>query len=429
MNKLFKLKEHNVTFKSELTAGLTSFFAAVYIIIVNSSILSDAGMPMEGLIVATVLSSLIGTWLLSFMSNTPLVIMPGMGINALFTYTIIKSMGLAFSEGLAAVVIAGIIFSIVAFTKLSTIISDAIPQSLKEAITVGIGLFITFIGLQKSGLVVASETTLVSLGNLASPSIIAFFIILIITLYLFVKDVPGAFLISIIVGTLICFGFGLIDVSGLSFGSANLSSYKELFLNVSFSKISTSSFWIATFSLALVLIFENIGLIHGQVGMLNAEEKFKPALKATALSTIFCGLLGTSPSVSTVEGIAGIAAGGKTGLSSFITGLLFLLSLLFIPFIKIIPNAAIAPILIILGALMIKNIEHINFSDFTEGFPAFLIITLIPLTYSIVDGIAFGFISYPFVKLFAKKRNEISIPMYLVSLLFLVYFILHSINI
>lgn len=426
MNKLFKLKEHNVSFKGELTAGVTSFFAAVYIIIVNASILSDAGMPLEGLIIATVLASLFGTLLIAFMSNSPLVIMPGMGINALFTYTIVKSMGLTFNEALGAVFIAGIIFCIIAFTKLSSIIADSIPESLKEAITVGIGLFITFIGLQKGGLIVGSESTLVALGDLSSPAVLAFIITLVLTLFLFVKDIPGAFLISIISGTLICFSFDLVDLSSLSFSGIDLESYKSIFMGMSFAKISDSSFWIATFSLTLVLVFENIGLLHGQVnGMLKADEKFKPALKATAISTVLCGIFGTSPSVSTVEGTAGIAAGGRTGLASVITGLLFLASLLFIPFIKIIPDAAISPILIIIGGLMIQNISNINFKDFTEGFPAFLIIALIPLTYSIVDGIAFGFIAYPLMKLFKKEQKDVSMPMYIITLAFLIYFILH----
>ncbi|HCQ90724.1 MULTISPECIES: NCS2 family permease [unclassified Clostridium] len=430
MKKFFNLKEHQVSFKSEFTAGLTSFFAAVYIIVVNASILSDTGMPLEGQIVATVLASLVGCLLMAFISNSPLILMPGMGVNALFTYTIVKSIGLSYEQALAAVVMSGVLFSIVAFTKLSTIISKAIPESLKEAITVGIGLFITFIGLQKSGLIISDAKNLVALGSLNSPEVLAFLITLAITLFLFLRDIPGAFLISIIVGTLICFSFNIIDLTGINFGSIDISSYNKLFFSMDFSQISTLSFWIATFSLTLVLVFENIGLLHGQInGMLKSENKFSPALKATALSTLCCGLLGTSPSVSTVEGTAGITAGGKTGLTSLITGILFLVSLLFIPFIKIIPNAAISPILIIIGGLMIKNVENINFSDFTEGFPAFLTIVLIPLTYSIVDGIAFGFIAYPMMKFFKKEQKELSASMYIISLLFLAYFILHGINI
>lgn len=311
MKKFFNLKEHQVSFKNEFTAGLTSFFAAVYIIVVNASILSDTGMPLEGQIVATVLASLVGCLLMAFISNSPLILMPGMGVNALFTYTIVKSMGLSYEQALAAVVMSGILFSIVAFTKLSTIISKAIPESLKEAITVGIGLFITFIGLQKSGLIISDAKNLVALGSLNSPEVLAFLITLAIALFLFLREIPGAFLISIITGTLICFGFNIIDLTGINFGSIDISSYNKLFFSMDFSQISTLSFWIATFSLTLVLVFENIGLLHGQInGMLKSENKFNSALKATALSTLCCGLLGTSPSVSTVEGTAGITAGG-----------------------------------------------------------------------------------------------------------------------
>ncbi|SHK09373.1 putative MFS transporter, AGZA family, xanthine/uracil permease [Clostridium cavendishii DSM 21758] len=429
MKNLFKLKENNTNFKNELTAALTSFFASVYIIVVNASILSDAGMSIDAQIIATVLASLVGCLLIAFISNTPLIIMPGMGVNALFTYTIVRAMGLNYHQALAAVVIAGLLFSVIALTPLANILSNSIPHSLKEAITVGIGLFITFIGLQKAGLIVSSSSTLVGLGKLTDPHVLAFLITMVITLFLFLKDVPGAFLISIFLGTLISIMFGIVNLSSLKFGLPNFSGYNDLFFAMDFGKISTIPFWVATFSLTLVLVFENIGLLHGQVaGMLKQPEKINKSLIATALSTIGCGLLGTSPSVSTVEGAAGIAAGGKTGLTSFLTGLLFLVSLFFIPLITIIPSAAISPILVIIGGLMMKNIVNINFEDFSESFPAFLTIVLIPLTYSIVDGIAFGFIAYPLAKLFTKKYKEVSLPMYIVSIIFLTYFILHGLN-
>ncbi|MBZ9634887.1 NCS2 family permease [Clostridium sp. FP1] len=429
MEKIFKLKKNNTNFKTEFTAALTSFFASVYIIVVNASILSDTGMPMDAQIIATVLASLVGCLLVAFISNTPLIIMPGMGVNALFTYTIVRAMGLNYHEALASVLIAGFLFSVVALTQLSEILSTSIPNSLKEAITVGIGLFITFIGLQKGGLIVSSSTTLVQLGKLTDPHVLAFLITMIITLCLFLKDIPGAFLISIFLGTITSIAFGIVDLGAIKFGLPNFSAYNDLFFTMNFGKIGTIPFWVATFSLTLVLVFENIGLLHGQVGgMLKQPEKINKALRATAFSTVFCGLLGTSPSVSTVEGAAGIAAGGKTGLTSFLTGLLFLISLFFIPIITIIPNAAISPILIIIGGLMIKNIINIDFEDFSESFPAFLIITLIPLTYSIVDGIAFGFIVYPLAKIFAKKHKEVSLTMYLVSLIFLIYFVLRGLS-
>lgn len=428
MDKLFKLKEHKTNFKTELVAGLTSFFAAVYIIVVNASILSDGGKSQEPLIIATVLASFVGCLLVSFMSNTPLVIMPGMGINALFTYTIVLSMGLSFNQALASVVMAGILFLIVAITPLSKILDTSIPNSLKESITIGIGLFITFLGFQKGGLIISDPSTMVKIGSLSDPRVIFFIAMFLLTVILFAKNIPGGFLISIVIGTIAAILLNLVDTTGLKFSLPNFNEYKGILFNIDLSAFFTIPFWISTFSLTLVLIFENIGLLHGQInGLLKAPEKQSKALNAIAISTITCGLFGTSPSVSTVEGAAGIAAGGKTGLTSLISGLLLLISLLFIPFINLIPNEVIAPILIIIGSLMIKGIVNIDFNDISEAIPSFLIIVLIPLTFSIVDGIAFGFISYTIMKLITKKKDQLSIVMYIISFVFIVYFILHSI--
>lgn len=428
MEKLFKLKENETNFKTELIAGLTSFFAAVYIIVVNASILSDGGVPQEPLIIATILASFGGCMLIAFLSNTPLIIMPGMGINALFTYTIVLGIGLSFNQALASVFMAGILFFIVAVTPLSKILDKSIPNSLKESITIGIGLFITFLGLQKGGLIISDPSTIVKIGSLGDPRVLFFIFMLVLTIVLFAKNVPGNFLISIVVGTVVSIVLGFVDVSNLSFGMPNFGEYKEVFFNMDFSQFLSIPFWIATFSLTLVLVFENIGLLHGQLnGLIKVPHKQNKALRAISISTITCGLLGTSPTVSTVEGSAGITAGGKTGLTSLICGVLFLVSLLFIPFISLIPGEVIAPILIIIGSLMIKGIVNINFEDVSEAIPNFLIIVLIPLTFSIVDGIAFGFIAYTFMKLITKKRKEISPAMYTISLVFIAYFILHNI--
>lgn len=427
MNNLFKLKEHNSNLRIELMAGLTSFFAAVYIVVVNASILSDGGKSMQPLIIATVLASVVGCLLVAFISNTPLIIMPGMGINALFTYTIVQTMGLSFDQALGAVLIAGILFTIVALTPLSRLLNEGIPTSLKTAITVGIGLFITFLGLQKAGIVVGDKSTLVKLGDLSSPHILVFVLTLIVMLILFIKNVPGNFLIGIIFGTILSIVLGVSSFSGSAFAIPSFKEYGSVFMHLNFSSIGSVNFWVATISLTLVLIFENIGLLHGQVnGMLKAPEKNKKALSAIALSTITCGIFGTSPSVSTVEGQSGIVAGGKTGLTSIFAALFIFLSLFFIPLITLIPNEAIAPILIIIGSLMMSHIKDIDFNDFSEAFPAFIILILIPLTYSIVDGMAFGFILYPITKIASKKWRDIPIPTYVVAVIFLAYFLMNS---
>ncbi|MFK9093962.1 NCS2 family permease [Bacillus salipaludis] len=429
MRGVFKLKQHGTSIKKEVIAGLTSFFSIIYIIAVNGNILKDAGIPLEAGIIATVLSSLIGCLLVAFMANAPLILVPGMGINALFTYTIVGSMGLNYMEALAAVIVSGILFVIVAFTKLSGILANAIPSSLKESISVGIGLFIAFIGLQKSGIIIENPTNFVALGNLSSPIVLASIINLILTLFLFLKKVPGNFLISIIAGTIISYFFGIVHFSGMDTSFISFGDYKNVFLSSDFGKMATIPFWTAAFSLVLVLVFENIGLLHSQVnGMLQAPEKNGKSLKAVSISTIVCGFFGTSPAVSTVETAAGITAGGRTGLTSVVTGLLMLASLFFMPFIKLVPNTAIAPILIIIGGLMLTNITNIDFTDFTEAFPAFLVIIMIPLTYSIVDGIAFGFIAYPLVKLFTNKQKQLTVSMFIISILFLTNFLLHSVG-
>ena len=429
MKGVFKLKQHETTIRKEVIAGLTSFFSIVYILAVNGKILEDAGIPLEAGIIATVLSSFIGCLLVAFIANAPLILVPGMGINALFTFTIVGSLGLDYKEALGAVVLSGILFVIVAFTKLHSILTKAIPDSLKESISVGIGLFIAFIGLHKSGIVVGNPTNFVSLGELSSPIVLASIINLIIALFLFLKKVPGNFLITIILGTMVSYFFGLVDFKGMDTSFISFESYKDVFFSSHFGKWSFISFWSAVFSLVLVLVFENIGLVHSQVnGMLQAPEKSGKSLKAISISTIVCGLLGTSPAVSTVETAAGITTGGRTGLTSVVTGSLLLLSLFFMPFIKLVPETAITPILIIIGGLMMKNVVNIDFTDFTEAFPAFLVIIMIPLTYSIVDGIAFGFIAYPLVKVFSNKSKQITVSSVVISLLFFMNFLLHAVG-
>ena len=424
MNKLFKLKEHNVTFKGEALAALTSFFASIYIIIVNASILSDGGISVEPLIISTVFASVSGCLIAAFISNAPLIVMPGMGINALLTYTIVNTLGLTFFEALAAIFVAGILFAIIAVTPIAKILMEAIPHHLKESITIGIGLFIAFLGLQKSGLVVNSESSLVQLGNISDSNVILFFVIMIVTLVLFLKNVRGAFLISIIFGTALAALCGIVDIKGIEYTLPDFNGYREIFFKLDFGMLFNVKFWISTFSLTLILVFENIGILHAQTGkILNAPEKASKSLVAVSLATISCSLLGCSPPVSTVEGNAGMEDGGRTGLISVLCGLLFLMSLFFIPYISIIPNSTIAPILIILGCLMVKDLKNLNYDDFSEFFPCFAVIITIPLTYSIIDGIAIGFILYPLCKIFTKKYKEVKLPMYICGLIFLIYFI------
>ncbi|MFD2369003.1 NCS2 family permease [Brevibacillus sp. GCM10020057] len=422
MEKWFHLRAEGTTVKREILAGFISFVTIVYIVAVNASILQDAGIPMEAGILATVLSAFAGSLLMAFWANAPIILVPGMGINALFTYTLCQSMGLSWQAALGAVFLSGLIFAAIAFSRAATVLSNAIPASLKEAITVGIGLFLTFIGLQKGGLIVTNPSTFVALGELSSPEVIVTLATLVITLILFVRNVPGSFLIGIAAGTGLGFWFGIVEPG--SGGAFSFAAYGQVLAGFSLAEMWTVPFWIATFSLAMVIVFENIGLTHGHTAMAGQPHKFRRSLQANALSAALSGVLGTSPTVATVESAAGIAAGGRTGLTALVTGTLLLGSLGMIPLVKLIPDGAIAPVLIIIGALMLQNVQNINLTDFSEGFPAFLIIAIIPLSYSIVDGIAFGFVAYPLLKLVLGKRREVPALLYVIAGLFLLNLVL-----
>ncbi len=423
MQKFFKLNEYGTTFGKEFSAGLISYITVVYIIIVNATILAGAGIPLEAGIIATILASFAGCLAIGLWSNTPILLIPGMGLNAMFTYTIVQSGGFTWQEALAMVFAAGLIFVAVAFTPLARIITSSIPDSLKEAISVGIGLLLILIGFDNSGIIITSDHTLLAIGDLSSPVVLTTFVGLIITVILFAKNVPGNLLLSIIItgGLAIVFGGGATE--GFQYTAPALGEYLGVFGQISWAQSGNILFWLTTMSLAMVLIFENIGLIHGHAKQYGRPESAPKALQATAVSVLGSGLFGTSPTVASVESAAGITAGGRTGLTSIVTGFLFLASLLFIPFIKMIPASAVSPVLILIGVLMLRNIVNIPLDDLAESFPALLIIVLIPLTFSIAEGMAIGFILYPIIKMLMGKGKEIHPAMYMIALLFLSNFI------
>ncbi|KGR89684.1 permease [Ureibacillus massiliensis 4400831 = CIP 108448 = CCUG 49529] len=422
-NKLFQLEQNETTMKREVLAGVVGFFTIVYIIVVNSLILSEAGIPLEAAMVATIVSSVVGCLMMGFWANVPILLVPGMGINALFSYTIVQSMGMSWQEALAVVFVSGIIFMVIAFSRFSTVLSNSIPHSLKEAVTVGLGLFLMLIGLEKGGIVVKGTNSIIALGNLGEPQVIATILTFLIAIFLFIRNTPGNFLITMIAGTFIAWLLGLINFQQAQGEAFSLGDYMGVFGAMSFDNILSMTFWIAVFSLTMVLVFENIGLVSGQVSFINRSEKFARAFQANSVSSMLSGLFGTSPTVPAVESTASMAAGGRTGLTAVTTGVLFLLSAFCIPIIQLIPNSAIAPILIIIGGLMLQNIRHLDFEDLSESFPAIFIIAMIPFTYSIADGIAIGFILYPILKIAIGKAKEITLPMLVIAGLFLFNFI------
>lgn len=424
MERFFKLQQYGTTIGKEFTAGFISYITVVYIIIVNATILAVAGIPMEAGIIATILTSFLGCVLIGFWSNTPILLIPGMGLNAMFTYTIVQSGGFTWQEALTMVFVSGLIFVVIAFTPLAKVITSSIPNSLKEAITIGIGILLILIGFDNAGIIRSSEHTLLAIGDLSSPTVIVTFIGLVITVLLFIKNVPGNLLISILITSVLAIMFGGASFEGISFSAPDFQEYFGVFGQLSWAQAGNIVFWLTSISLAMVLVFENIGLIHGHTNMLKRPESSKKSLQATSVSVLSSGIFGTSPTVASVETAAGITAGGRTGLTSIFTGVLFLVSILFIPVIKMVPASAVSPILILIGVLMLQNIVNISMDDFTESFPALLIIVLIPLTYSIADGMAIGFIMYPLMKLLMGKGKEIHPALYLIAILFISNFVI-----
>ncbi|WP_438497266.1 NCS2 family permease [Paenibacillus sp. IHBB 3054] len=412
--------------KQEWAAGILSYFASVYIVMVNAAILHDAGMPLRAGMVATLLTAITGCLLMAFGGKTPIIVVPGMGINAFFTYTLVHSMKLDWREALAVVVVTGVLFAIVAFTSLYRILSDAIPHNLQHAITVGIGLFLTFIGLQKSGIVIAHRTTFVAIGHFSDPAVITSCVTLVLALVLFIRGTRGGLLISMIVGTGLAYLLGASHAPGQEDSGHVFSGYGDVFAGMDLSRGISLVFWIAVFLMLLIVVFENIGLISSQTLMAGRPERFKSSLRALSIANIAAGLFGSSPVVAAAESTAGIAAGGKSGLTSLVTGMLFGATFLFIPLLAYVPDSAIAPILIVIGGLMVQSVREMDLSDMTELFPSFLIMVMIPFTYSIVDGMAFGFITYPIVKLAMGRGKEVPPALYGIAGLFVANFVLHA---
>jgi AGZA family xanthine/uracil permease-like MFS transporter len=424
LQSIFHIQEENTDIRTEVLAGLTSFMTVAYIIVVNGAILSQVGMPYEAVTIATVICCFMGCMLMALWANSPLIIVPGMGDNAFFVFTLVFSLGLTWQQALAAVFLAGIVFTLTTITRGAVYLARSIPASMINAMTAGIGLFIAFLGLKNGGLIVASEGTFVTLGNLGEPHALTTLLTLLIVLPLFLRNVKGNFLIGIIAGTLIGALLGIVDFSSLSDFSFSFKGYDQIFFAFDFSQLGTVNFWTAVFSLSMVIIFQNMG---AQLGMLPDKSKFRKSFQANAFSVIGAAIFGSSPTTTAAESATGIAAGGRTGLTSFTTGLLFIPALFLIPLFKVIPNAAIAPVLIIVGCLMVQSLKDIPFDDFTEAFPAYMMLAIMPLSFSIANGIAFGFIVYPILKLVTGRKKEVSITMYVIAFFFLLYFILGAI--
>lgn len=442
--KLFKLKENNTTVKTELAAGLTTFMTMAYILAINPDILSTTGMDKTAVLLATCLASFLGTACMAFMANLPFALSAGMGLNAYMAYTVCGIYGYSWQIALLAVFIEGLIFIVLSVTNVREAIFNAIPLSLKRAVSVGIGLFIAFIGLQNSGLA-ADSATLVSLVNFRenfhTTGICALLALigLIITAILYIKKVGGSILIGIfgtwILGIICQFThlyvpdnesyFSLLP----SFEMTDFSKLGETFggcFDIDMSGVGIFNFVVIICSFLFVDLFDTLGTLIGvstKAGMLDKDgklPKIKPALMADAIATSAGAVLGTSTTTTFVESSSGVAAGGRTGLTALATAVLFLLSMLFAPIFIAIPSFATAPALILVGFLMFSTITEIKFTekDYTSAIPAYLCIIAMPLFYSISEGIAIGVISYVIINLVCGNRKKINPIMYVLAVLF-----------
>lgn len=430
----FEFDKYGTSLKIEVLAGLTTFMTMAYIIFVNPAILKVAignGDPqaVSSLVTATALAAGISSIIMGLWAKKPFALAPGMGLNAYFAYSVVKGMGIPWEVALAAVFVEGIIFLILSFTKIRTMVINAIPLSQKYAVGAGIGLFLTLIGLQNAGIVVGNPVTLVTLGtqNFTSPAMWVAIIALFVAAVLLTLRVKGALLISIIVATIIAIPLG---VTSPPQQYLSLPTLSYTFLKLDFPGLVSFGVIGVVFAFFMVDFFDTLGTVTGlsaKAGMLDDQGRIPDSekiLATDAIGTSLGALFGTSTTTTYIESASGIEEGGRTGLTAVVVGVLFLVVGLFIsPIAGIIPSAATAPALIIVGLLMMTTVREIDFQDYSEAIPAFLVLTTIPFTFSIADGIGFGFISYVIIKAFSGKIRDIHPLLWILAVIFVLYFL------
>ena len=427
MEKLFKLHERGTTVRKEVVAGITTFLAMAYILAVNPDMLGATGMNPHGVFTATALSAATATLVMAFAANLPVALAPGMGLNAFFTYTVVMGMGYSWQVALTAVFLEGIVFILLSFFNVREAIIKAIPNSLKKAVAVGIGLFIALIGLANAGVVASDLGTIIGFAPLQGSPLVAV-IGLIITIVLYTLKVPGAILIAILITTVIGIPFG-VTVVPENFNPVSLPS-SPIFFAFDFSSVFTLKFFTVFFTFFFVDIFDTVGTLVGVATQAKLTDKegnipnVKQAFLADAIGTVVGAALGTSTVTSFVESSAGVAAGGRTGLSSVVTAILFLLALFLTPLFLLIPSAATAPALIFVGYLMMKSVTGINFEDPVEGIPAFITILVMPFAYSIAEGIVWGVLAYVLLNVITGRIKKISVITWILFVIFILRFFL-----
>ena len=422
LEKLFKLKENRTDVRTEVIAGITTFMTMAYIIFVNPDILSATGMPFGAVMTATVVSAGLTTILGGFLANYPYALASGMGLNAFFAFTVASKAG--WEAALGVVFLEGIVFLILSLTGGINVIDAAIPKTLKRAVGVGIGFFIALIGAANAGLIQASPATIITRGNLSDKGPLLAIIGLLITGVLMSLKVRGSMLIGILITTLIGIPMGVTQITGSIIGKPE--SLAPIFLKMDL-KGALSLGFMTIFSFWFVDVFDTVGTLMGTASRANMLDengqlpRIKEAMTADAIGTCLGAALGTSTVTTYVESSAGIAEGGRTGLTAVVTGLLFLVSLIFAPLAGMIPSEATAPALIIVGVLMMLPVKEIDWDNFSDALPAFITIAMMPFTYSISDGIAAGFVVYPIIKLATGRGKEVHWLVYVLGVLSVVH--------
>lgn len=434
MNKLFKLRERGTTVNREIIAGITTFLAMAYILAVNPGMLSATGMSFASVFTATAISAAVGTLVMAFFANLPVALAPGMGLNAFFTFTVCLGMNCSWQFALTAVFVEGILFILLSIFGVREAIIKSIPPTLRKAVSVGIGLFIALIGLSNAGIVSGNTGTVIGFVNfnMENKAALVAMIGLIITIGLYLLKVPGGILLGIIITTLIGIPFGVTQISP-DFNPVSLPE-APYFFEFEWANVFSLKFFVVFFTFLFTDIFDTIGTLMGVTQQANLTDKdgnipkAKEAFLADAIGTVVGACLGTSTVTSFVESSSGVAAGGRTGLSSVVTAIFFLLSLFFCPLFALVPAAATAPALIFVGFLMMKSIIGIDFNDATEGIPAFMTILVMPFAYSISKGIAFGVITYVLAKVLGKKAKDIHVVTWILAAVFIADIIFEAVK-
>ena len=428
LKKLFGFDSAKTTVRTEIVAGITTFLTMSYILAVNPTMFGELdGMPVGSVFTSTALAAIVGCLAMAFIGKLPFGLAPGMGLNAFFVYSVCMGMGYSWQFALTAVLIEGLIFIVLTLTNLREAIVNAIPMSLRNAIGAGIGLFIAFIGLKSAGVVVADGATLVALGDVTSGSALLAFIGLVITGFMYSRNVPGAILLGIIITMVIGIPLGVTEFKGIVSAPESIA---PIFCQFEFDKIFSVDMLVVVFTFFFIDMFDTVGTLVGvctKAKMLDENgniHRVKQAFMADSIATTFGAMLGTSTTTTYVESAAGVAQGGRSGLTALVVGCCFVIAMFFSPLFLSIPSAATAPALIIVGLLMAEQIKNVNFDDFSESIPAFVCMIMMPLTYSISNGILIGMITHVLMNMICGKFKKLSPAMYILGALFILKYIL-----